>query len=153
MSWLEHRIPPPIVVLIVAAVMWPLGAIAPALPVDDVWRFVGAGTLTLAGLFVAGAGVGRFARAKTTINPVDIGAASSLVTTGVFAYTRNPMYLGMVLLLVGWSLFLGSAWTLLGPIGFFAFIARFQIVPEERVMAKLFGPQYENYRRRVRRWI
>jgi protein-S-isoprenylcysteine O-methyltransferase Ste14 len=108
MSWLEHKIPPPIVVLIAAAGMWPLAGIAPAIPLDNFWRWIVAGGLALVGLLIAKSGVRDFVRAKTTINPVNIDAASTLVTTGMFAYTRNPMYLGMTVLLLGWAVFLSG---------------------------------------------
>jgi protein-S-isoprenylcysteine O-methyltransferase Ste14 len=144
MSWLEHKIPPPIVVLIAAAGMWPL---------DNLWRWIVAGGLALGGLFAARSGVRDFGRAGTTINPVKIDAASALVTTGIFAYTRNPMYLGMSVLLLGWSVFLSGVWPLLVPLLFVLFITRFQILPEERVLAAKFGPSYDAYKQKVRRWI
>ncbi|CAL78371.1 conserved hypothetical protein; putative membrane protein [Bradyrhizobium sp. ORS 278] len=153
MRWLEHRIPPPIVVVIVAAAMWPLARFAPVVPLDDRWRWILAASLALCGLLVARAGVAAFARHKTTINPVNIDAASSLVTSGIFARTRNPMYLGMTLLLLGWAVVLAGAWTFLGPVAFVLFITRFQIIPEERVMTAKFGAAYETYQREVRRWI
>jgi protein-S-isoprenylcysteine O-methyltransferase Ste14 len=95
----------------------------------------------------------QFTRAKTSVNPLNISKASSLLTTGVFAWSRNPMYLAMACILIAWALFLSVAWTLLGPVLFVAFITRFQIVPEERVLADKFGAEYAAYRERVRRWI
>ncbi|RTL62507.1 MAG: isoprenylcysteine carboxylmethyltransferase family protein [Hyphomicrobiales bacterium] len=153
MSWLENKIPPPIVVLLVAAAMWPLAGVAPRLPLDGLARWIAASVLGLGGLFVLRAGVQRFRHAATTINPVNIEAASTLVTSGIFAYTRNPMYVGMTLLLLGWAAVLGGAWSLLGPLVFVLWINRFQIVPEERVLSAKFGPRYEAYRKNVRRWI
>ena len=80
-------------------------------------------------------------------------AASSLVIVGVYKLTRNPMYLGLSLVLLGWAVFLWSAWALLGPIVFIAYISRFQIAPEERVLATLFGAEYSAYKAKVRRWL
>ena len=77
----------------------------------------------------------------------------TLVATGVYSFTRNPMYLGMVLVLLAWTVFLASPWTLAGPALFALYITRFQIVPEERVLAELFGNSFAAYRKRVRRWI
>lgn len=153
MSWLEHKVPPPIVVLVAAAGMWPLAGIEPAIPLDNLWRSIVAAGLALGGLLIARSGVRDFSRAKTTINPVNIDAASTLVTTGIFAYTRNPMYLGMTALLLGWAIFLSGVWTLLGPFLFVLFITRFQIVPEEMVLAGKFGTSYDAYTQKVRRWI
>jgi len=78
---------------------------------------------------------------------------TSLVTTGIFSWTRNPMYLGLAAALVGWAAFLSAAWSLLGPVLFVLYIDRFQIQPEERVLTELFGAEYTNYARRVRRWL
>jgi protein-S-isoprenylcysteine O-methyltransferase Ste14 len=153
MSWLEHKIPPPIVVLIVAAGMWPLAGVAPTIRLDSLWRWIVAGGLAVGGLLIARSGVRDFARAKTTINPVNIDNASTLVTTGIFATTRNPMYLGMTMLLLGWAVFLSGVWTIFGPILFVLFITRFQIIPEEAVLAQKFGRGYQDYMQRVRRWL
>jgi protein-S-isoprenylcysteine O-methyltransferase Ste14 len=133
--------------------MWPLAGIAPAIPLDNLWRWIVAAGLALGGLLIARSGVRNFSRAKTTINPVNIDAASTLVTTGIFAYTRNPMYLGMTALLLGWAIFLSGVWTFLGPLLFVLFITRFQILPEETVLAGKFGASYDAYTQKVRRWI
>lgn len=153
MHRLEHRIPPPILLAVIAAVMWPLAGLSPEISLDPMPRAVLAACCGIAGLLIAGAGVGAFGRARTTINPVNIDAASALVTTGIFAHSRNPMYLGMSLLLAGWAIWLAGAAALLGVVVFVLFIDRFQIVPEERVLAAKFGSAYEDYRRAVRRWI
>lgn len=152
MAALEHRIPPPLVALFVAAAMWlaTLGL--------DVADYLGVMRWPLVIVFLAlgglaPLGVAQFARAKTTVNPLNIAKASALVTTGVFGWTRNPMYLGMASVLVAWALFLSVPWVMLGPGLFAAFITRFQIIPEEHVMAAKFGAEYEVYRARVRRWI
>lgn len=72
---------------------------------------------------------------------------------GPYRFTRNPMYLGMVLILLAWCLWLGNAAALLALAAFVGYITRFQIVPEERALAGRFGAAYEDYRRRVRRWV
>lgn len=99
-----------------------------------------------------GAGI-RFRRANTTVNPLKPQAASSLVTAGIYRYTRNPMYLGLLFLLVAWAVLLSSPFALLGPVAFVTYISRFQIVPEERVLAALFGAEYAAYQAGVRRWL
>jgi len=104
-------------------------------------------------VLVAGSGMLAFRRAKTTINPVQIDAASSVVSNGVFRYTRNPMYVGLTAALTSWAVWLAVPWTLLGPVVFALFIHRFQILPEERVMSARFGREYDEYRLRVRRWM
>ncbi len=153
MSALETRIPPPILLVLVAGLMLAAGSYLPPSPFPDGPRTALSAILfVLAAVFGAPA-VRAFARAGTTINPVDVGRASKLVTTGIYGISRNPMYVSMALLLLSLAAWLGQPALLLGPLGFVLFITRFQIIPEERAMAKLFGEGYETYRTRVRRWV
>lgn len=80
-------------------------------------------------------------------------AASSLVTGGVFYISRNPMYLGLLLILIGWALGLGTASPWIVPPVFVIVVTVLQIIPEEQALEKLFGEPYVDYRRRVARWI
>jgi protein-S-isoprenylcysteine O-methyltransferase Ste14 len=98
-------------------------------------------------------GILTFRLARTTINPVQIDQASSVVTGGIYSITRNPMYVGLTAMLAAWAVWLAVPWTLIGPVFFAVFTHRFQILPEERVMSAKFGPAYDDYRKRVRRWI
>ena len=153
MKSLENRIPPPFLTVIVAAAMWGASVLAPALMLGPVAHFAPVALfLVLAGLFAVPAFI-AFGRAKTTIDPVHIDRASAVVTSGVYRFTRNPMYLGLTCLLLSWSAFLAAPWTLLGPLFFALYIDRFQIVPEERAMEARFGAAYLDYKSRVRRWI
>jgi protein-S-isoprenylcysteine O-methyltransferase Ste14 len=152
MRALELRIPPVIVVLAVAICMWVLARVLPALDLNRPVRLLVASTVAAAGFAIAIAGVVSFRRAKTTVNPLNPGA-SELVSTGVYAFTRNPMYLGMALVLLGWAIYLSSVASLAGPLAFVAYITRYQIIPEERVLAGLFGDRFAEYRARVRRWL
>jgi protein-S-isoprenylcysteine O-methyltransferase Ste14 len=153
MRFLELRIPPPVVGLVVAAGMWAVARFPPIVAVPMPARLVVAGLLLAAGLAVALGGVVSFRRARTTVNPLKPEMTAALVATGVYSFTRNPMYVGMVAILLAWVAFLASPWALLGPAAFAAYITRFQIVPEERVLAQLFGESFAAYTRRVRRWI
>ena len=99
------------------------------------------------------AGVVRFRKVKTTIDPLNPEKAKQLVVGGVFYLSRNPMYLGMLLIAIAWAIYLANPWSILGVIGFVLFIKRFQITPEERAMDKLFGDQYAKYKVSVRRWL
>lgn len=152
MAFLETRVPPPLVALVVAAGMW-AGTLAAPAPAAPVWRVALAAVLALCGLALAVAGIRSFRKARTTVTPLKPQAASQLVATGVYRHTRNPMYLGLCLVLLGWAAWLWSAWSLLGPVAFVAYITRFQIVPEERALAALFGAAYGAYVKGVRRWI
>jgi len=153
LSALENRIPPPLLLLAVGIGMgfifhWGRGSGIPA-----AWRWAAGGAAILGGLAVLAAGIAAFRRARTTIDPVHPDRATTLVAAGIYRYTRNPMYLGFMLLLAGWAALLGSAWALSGPGLLFAWIDVFQIRPEERALRRKFGEDYESYRRQVRRWI
>lgn len=148
---LELRVPPLVLALVCALAMgllsrwvagwrltmpWPL----PALP-------------TVAGAVVAGAAVQANWRARTTLNPMNPAQARSLVTDSVYRFSRNPMYLGMVLVLLGWAAWLGHPLALaLVPLAAL-YLQRFQIRPEERALDAHFGPAYRLYCGRVRRWL
>ena len=109
--------------------------------------------MSLVGAFFCLAGVVSFRRAKTTVNPLKPEQASSLVTSGIYRWSRNPMYVGFALFLVAWAAWLASPWTLLGVAGFVLYMNRFQIGPEERALASLFGIDFNHYCASVRRWL
>jgi protein-S-isoprenylcysteine O-methyltransferase Ste14 len=153
MRFLELRIPPPIVGLLIAASMWAIAKYPPIVQMPDFVRLLLAGTLAVTGAAVALAGVVSFHRAKTTVNPLKPEKSASLVSTGVYSVTRNPMYLGMALVLVAWAAYLASVWSLAGPLVFALYLTRYQIIPEERVLDGLFGEPFADYKKRVRRWI
>jgi protein-S-isoprenylcysteine O-methyltransferase Ste14 len=153
MSQLENRFPPPLLVLAIGVAMAGIAWNSTALSIPWVARLaIGSAIIALgAGTVVTGART--FWRAGTTINPVDIKQASALVTSGLFGYTRNPMYVGFTLMLIGWGVALASPWAMMGPVAFVLFIHRFQINPEEQVIRAKFGNEYEQSCKRVRRWI
>jgi protein-S-isoprenylcysteine O-methyltransferase Ste14 len=107
----------------------------------------------LLGAVTSLAGVVAFRRSRTTVNPLRPETASSLVNGGVYRLTRNPMYVGFLFVLLGWAVWLWAPWPWLGLPLFMLFLTRFQIVPEERAMEKLFGSAYREYRNQVRRWL
>ncbi|MDI9700796.1 isoprenylcysteine carboxylmethyltransferase family protein [Burkholderia cenocepacia] len=150
---MKPHIPPPIVMLAAAAIMWTLHRWMPLIRwIAPPWnRF---GSLPAAvGLVIAVSAIVRFRQARTTTNPMDPGKASCLVTDGVFRISRNPMYLGLELLLIGWAVWLGSASPWLIPPLFAIVITIVQIIPEERALEQRFGDQYRSYQRCVARWI
>jgi protein-S-isoprenylcysteine O-methyltransferase Ste14 len=153
MQALELKIPPPAVAVLIAGVMWGISLVAPLLGVPAVIRVVVAVTIALAGAGFSLAGVISFRRAKTTVNPMKPETTSALVCSGIYRVTRNPMYVGLLLVLVAWAAFLSTAWALLGPLAFVLYINRFQIAPEERVLSAMFGMDYAAYKSRVRRWL
>ena len=153
MNALELKIPPPIVALLIAAAMWAVSLVTPAADVPVHLRLVATIMIALAGVVIAIAGVVAFHRAKTTVNPLKPGTSTALVTSGIYRFTRNPMYVGLAFALVAWAVFLSCAWDLLGPLIFAIYMTRFQITPEERVLSGIFGSTYSEYQTRVRRWL
>lgn len=150
---LELKVPPVALVLITAAGMWLGARWVPRLSFELPGRHGIAGGLALLGAFVSALGVVSFRRARTTVNPMEPEAASSLVVAGLYGVTRNPMYLGFALALLGWATWLASALAFLALPLFVAYLNAFQIEPEERALAELFGERFASYRSRVRRWI
>ncbi|MEY4764441.1 MAG: hypothetical protein RI907_1114 [Pseudomonadota bacterium] len=124
----------------------PVGVSLPALK----WVAV---LCALAGAGVAMAGVVAFKRSQTTVNPFTPERASSLVASGIYRYSRNPMYLGFFLALIGWAAWLSN---LLAPAVlplFIAYMNRFQIQPEEGALRLRFGDEFQRYALQVRRWV
>lgn len=152
MRALELKVPPPIMALLVGVAMWAAARLLPAVELPGAWRFVLAGVCAGFGVIVALLGFLAFRQAKTTVNPVNPEKATFVVTGGIYSYTRNPMYVGLTLLLVGWAIWLSAPWVFLGPVALMLYLTRFQIIPEERVMSAKFGRDYDDYRNRVRRW-
>lgn len=153
MNALELKVPPPLVVLVTALLMWLTPAAAGLVPIPHAARVLCAFVLACAGFGITFAGLASFRRAETTVSPVEPQLASSLVMRGIYRHTRNPMYLGFLVALLGWAVFLVNPLNLLWVVAFALYIARFQIVPQERVLASLFGSEYAAYRGRVRRWV
>ncbi|MEC8523649.1 MAG: isoprenylcysteine carboxylmethyltransferase family protein [Pseudomonadota bacterium] len=153
MTNLEHKIPPPLVAVMCGLVIWWLAGTTPG--VVDPYGVAQplAVLVAIMGLVFDSGGVLAFVKQKTTVNPIQINQASSLVTTGLYRYSRNPMYLGMALLLTSLTIWVQAPAGLAGVGLFVAFITRFQILPEERVLESLFGKDYIAYKGRVRRWF
>jgi protein-S-isoprenylcysteine O-methyltransferase Ste14 len=150
---LENRVPPPIVTVAIGAGMWAASLMIPAYQLPSAVRYGAVIVLLIFGGFVGSQAFAAFRKAGTTINPVEIDKASSLVTSGVYSLTRNPMYVGLATLLVTLAVLLSNFWLLAGPLLFIAFTTRFQIIPEERAMLARFGGEYLAYKARVRRWV
>lgn len=115
-------------------------------------RVLAAGFVAV-GLIIALLGVVSFHLARTTVNPLRPDAASHLVTSGIYRWTRNPMYLGMLLVLLGCAFFLANLLCVVLATAFVPLMNRLQIVPEERTLAALFGSAFADYKASVRRWL
>jgi protein-S-isoprenylcysteine O-methyltransferase Ste14 len=150
---LENRIPPPIVALLTGLAMWGLSKRLSGHSVAPRWHFALTLALRLVALAFAVPAMLAFRRARTTISPVQIDEVSRVVTGGIFRVTRNPMYVGLTVLLGSWAAYLAQPTLLLGPLAFALFTHRFQILPEERAMESKFGGEYLAYKQKVPRWL
>jgi protein-S-isoprenylcysteine O-methyltransferase Ste14 len=159
MSWserphvLELKIPPAVLVALTGALMWLGSAATSATALVIPGRRLGAAILMLTGVIIAGLGVASCRRAKTTVNPMKPGSASVLVDGGIYRRTRNPMYLGFFVVLLGWAVFLSNLVAFLLLPAFIFYMNRFQIEPEEKALVALFGQTFTAYKTRVRRWL
>jgi len=150
---LELKIPPPAVALLFGVLMWLASSLTASIEVPSGPRVSLALVLASVGVVVGVSGMVSFWRARTTMNPIKPMATSSLVTSGVFRLTRNPMYLSLLLYLLAWAAYLSNVLALLFAPVFMLYINEFQIKPEERALSSLFGPEYAAYKERVRRWL
>lgn len=153
MQWLELKIPPLLVGFVFAGVMLGVAYCAPGLS----FTLAGSPAIALAlgalGGSVALAGVIAFRRKRTTINPLTPSAASYVVSSGIYSVSRNPMYLGFLLALAGWAVYLSNIGAVLLLPGFVAYMTEYQIKPEERALLAKFGSEFAQYISRVRRWF
>ena len=153
MRTVELKIPPVVTVLLIGTLMWATARVATGfrftLPAGRVIALGLAGT----GIATALLGVVSFRRAKTTVNPLKPAAASSLVVVGIYQLTRNPMYLGMLLILLGWAVFLANFLVLIFPVAYVPVMNRLQILPEEKALTEKFGTEFASYKNQVRRWL
>jgi protein-S-isoprenylcysteine O-methyltransferase Ste14 len=153
MPSLDHKIPPPVVGLVAAIIMWFIASAGSSLQIDATLRHALTALFVITGLGFDLLGLLAFRAARTSVNPLRPERAASLVVTGVYAVTRNPMYVGMLFLLLGWAVHLAAWSACAGPILYLIYITRFQIIPEEKVLGRLFGERYAQYTARVRRWL
>ena len=153
MQWLELKIPPLLVWFIIAGAMLGVARFAPSLS----FTLAGSSAIALGfaalGGALAVAGVIAFRARRTTVNPLTPGASTSVVSSGVYRVSRNPMYLGFLLALAGWAVYLSNAGAVLLLPAFVAYMTRYQIKPEERALLAKFGAEFAQYMSRVRRWL
>lgn len=149
---LELKVPPLALVVISGALMWLVSGYSPftiALP----WRSAFALMCYSLGSAIILAGVLTFRRMKTTVNPLTPEATTTMVTSGIYRVTRNPMYLGFLLILAGWAIDLSHLLAFAFLPLFVWYMNRFQILPEERALGSKFPEAFTLYKRSVRRWL
>ena len=130
----ELKVPPSGLVLAFAIGMWLVSVYGPSLMLTVPWRVAVVALLVVVGIAISLAGVLEFRRAKTTVNPLTPETTTAMVTSGVYRFSRNPMYLGFLLVLTGWAVFLAHALAFLFLPFFVVYMNRFQITPEERAL-------------------
>ena len=153
LKFVELKVPPPLVALFMAGLSWLAAWAAPTLRFVLPHRNGIVLALFVAAVCVSVLGVASFRRARTTLNPLRPENASVLVMSGIYRYTRNPMYLGLLLALLAWAIFLSNALAFVFLPAFILYMNRFQIAPEERVLVSMFGQEFTAYLSKVRRWL
>ncbi|MFD2166969.1 methyltransferase family protein [Thalassotalea euphylliae] len=152
-AMLALKIPPVVLVFICCLLMWIVQAVTPELlfqPPQPILLFLAFSTL---GFAFALAGVLSFKRAQTTVNPMTPDSSSSLVVSGIYSVTRNPMYIGFLCFLIGFAFFLSHYLAFIWCAGFIWYMNKYQIAPEEHALTKIFGEEYKEYCLKTRRWL
>lgn len=146
-------VPPPVIALLIAGSMYGVASNADILPFDFPGRQAAAFILAGAGLLIDAVSVTAFFRAKTTISPLSPARTEKLVVKGLYNFSRNPMYLGMLAILVGVAVYFGEGANAALVALFVLLMNELQIKPEEKALEEKFGDEYRAYKKRVRRWI
>jgi len=150
---MKLKTPPVIVVLLFGLFMYLVAKFLPVGHFDFFGRPYLSKTLLLGAIVISLTALFQFYRIKTTVDPMAPSKTSDLVTKGIYGYSRNPMYLAMLLILLAWGLRLGNAFNTLSAALFVAYMNRFQIAFEEQALSKTFGKKYQQYCLQVRRWF
>lgn len=150
---MELKLPPAVVFVVFGLLMFGLDLVLPFGHFDFFGRMVLFKVLLLFAVIIVVTSLFQFYRAKTTVDPTRPDKASNLVVDGVFKYSRNPMYLAMLLFLLALGVYLGNAFNTLVAAGFVAYMNRFQIIPEELSLKEKFGRAYKEYCTLTRRWF
>ena len=148
---METKIPPPIVTLVFGLSIYLSRGIFQVVEFNHSF-YLGI-ILLLLGFVILISAVRLFRKDKTTVNPLSPEQATTLVTDGIFKYSRNPMYLGMALVLGSIAVFFNLIGGIILVALFCAYITKFQILPEERAMRDLFSDDFDKYTKVTRRWI
>ncbi len=153
MIFLELKIPPVLIFVICGMFMWLTSLVTNGVGIDPKIRFFSGIILLMTGGYIAGAGMIGFRKAKTTVSPLNPNKTSSLVCSGIYQHTRNPMYLGLLFCLFSWTCFLDNLFSIIFIIFYLLYMTQFQIKPEERILVSIFGDNYKLYKKKVRRWF
>ena len=150
---LALKVPPPVQALICGILMWVVDEQLPGGQLESAIQLPMAILFAISGIVLLVFSMLAFRRAGTTVDPFHPEEASQLVVDGVFGYSRNPMYVSLLLVLIGWAICLGGVYNIAVLALFVSYITFFQLNAEEAAMRSLFGETYVSYCSRVRRWI
>lgn len=152
LKMLELKVPPLIVTLIFGILMWTVSMLI-RFNYGHYFLKSASCLVFLVGLVIALVAVLKFRKEDTTVDPRDPTKSERLVVTGVYRYTRNPMYLSFLLFLVSYGLFLGNLVNLISLLLFILYMNLYQIKPEEKILLAKFQSSYRVYMQTVRRWL
>ncbi len=147
------KVPPPVQALVCGILMWMIDRQLSGGQLESAIQLPMAILFAVSGIVLVVFSMLAFRRASTTVDPFHPEEASHLVVDGFFGYSRNPMYVSLLLVLISWAIWLGSVYNVAVLVLFVTYITFFQIKPEEEAMRFLFGETYEHYCSKVRRWI
>ena len=151
MDKFKNKIPPTILTLLFLVFNYILGI--NSLKIEIPYKYFFTTLLLILGLYIIIRSSRLFAKAKTSLDPLRPFKSTSLITNDIYKYSRNPMYFGYLLIILGSSVYLGNVLSII-IIPLFIFTINFsQIIPEEEALKDLFGPSYDEYLSKVRRWI
>ncbi len=151
MDKFKNKIPPTILTLLFLVFNYILSF--NSLKIEIPYKYFFTTLLLILGLYIIIRSSRLFAKAKTSLDPLRPFKSTSLITNDIYKYSRNPMYFGYLLILLSSSVYLGNVISII-IIPLFIFIIHFiQIKPEEETLKDLFGPTYDEYLSKVRRWI
>ncbi len=153
MKWLELKIIPPLVTLIIGFLMWVVAQFTPKISILLEYNILLAVLFVVLGLMLMFISAYFMFKVKTTINPMRPDKSSTLVTNGLYRFSRNPIYLADLTILIGWGLFLSNLFSIALIALFVLYMNKFQIEPEERKLEEIFGNEYMKYKAKTRRWI
>ncbi|WP_370087790.1 isoprenylcysteine carboxylmethyltransferase family protein [Ekhidna sp.] len=150
---MKLKIPPVVIFFISLGMLFGLYYLIPELAYSFLYQRPISRIFLIGGALCALMGIVAFRTKSTTVDPLNPNKASSLVTHGIYQYSRNPMYVGMAMVLLGGVIRIGSPLGILAVLFFVWYLTQFQIKPEEETLRILFKEEYENYCQKVRRWI
>lgn len=150
---LELKIPPAVVMLFFMILMYFISSVFTSFNIDFMFQMFLSVETAVSGFVLIVAATYVFNEKGTSINPMKPESATFLVRYGIYKFTRNPMYLGMVIILIAWLIFLGNVLNIVNIILFILYMNKYQIIPEEKALEKLFGDEFLSYKTKVKRWL